>query len=317
MKSFRGWRKTVFLLMCSVLAATGTRDAKAQLLNINPFLTCIEPIPGGFIAYFGYESFETQHASIFIGPDNFFHPAPGNRGQVSLFFEGYYEKAFRVSYQTSSGPTLTWNLQGATASASVNSPVCSQYYATRGGPPTLWAGAWVNDSYLPNNLVSHNNQLWLSLKPVDRGIEPGTDDTAWFLFAQRTAVPGPQGIQGPPGEKGEQGDTGAQGPQGATGPQGPMGLQGAQGPTGPQGPKGDKGDDGDSTCCGIFPSTQTYTFPRSGELNINDPNVTINSMIYLQYVGGNIIPPIAVNVRNGAFTARGFSGRQFRYVVVN
>jgi hypothetical protein len=102
-----------------------SHQAQAQLLDINPFLTCIEPTAGGFIANFGYESYEDQPSSIFIGPDNFFTPAPGNRGQISLFFKGYHPRAFRIEHQTSSGSILTWNLQGpTTAIASVNSPVC-------------------------------------------------------------------------------------------------------------------------------------------------------------------------------------------------
>lgn len=118
-------RPAVALVQCvAALLLVPPTTAHAQLLNVTPFVTCIELIPGGFIAYFGYESFEPQPSSIFIGPDNFFVPAPGDRGQISLFFEGYTEKAFRVPYQTSSGPSLTWNLQGATAIASANTPQC-------------------------------------------------------------------------------------------------------------------------------------------------------------------------------------------------
>jgi hypothetical protein len=119
------FRSAVFSISLFLLIGFApSHEARAQLLSINPFLTCIEPIPGGFVANFGYESSEDQPSSIFIGPDNFFTPAPGNRGQISLFFKGYHPRAFRVSYGTSSGPILTWNLQGVTAIASVNSPLC-------------------------------------------------------------------------------------------------------------------------------------------------------------------------------------------------
>jgi hypothetical protein len=119
------FRSAVFSISLFLLIGFApSHEARAQLLSINPFLTCIEPRPGGFVANFGYESFEDQPSSIFIGPDNFFTPAPGNRGQISLFFKGYQARAFRIDYQTSSGPILTWNLQGVTAIASVNSPLC-------------------------------------------------------------------------------------------------------------------------------------------------------------------------------------------------
>jgi hypothetical protein len=112
------------IAVAGVALALSSPSAHAQLRNVNPFLECIEITPGGFNAHFGYESFETQPTDIFIGPDNFFTPAPGNRGQISLFLEGYHRQAFRISYQTSNGPILTWNLQGVTVPATVNSPIC-------------------------------------------------------------------------------------------------------------------------------------------------------------------------------------------------
>jgi hypothetical protein len=76
-----------------------------------------------------------------------------------------------------------------------------------------------------------------------------------------------------------------------------------------------------SVAPGIFPSAQVYTFPASGMLTIEDPNVTPRSVILLQYVG-NLRPrnPRELSVtdlQDGQFTATGHRGRQFRYVVFN
>lgn len=69
----------------------------------------------------------------------------------------------------------------------------------------------------------------------------------------------------------------------------------------------------------VFPSTLVHTFPQEGVLMIEDPNVTPDSAIILQYVGGERNPkaPIVLSVETGQFTAQGSKGRQFRYVVFN
>lgn len=76
-----------------------------------------------------------------------------------------------------------------------------------------------------------------------------------------------------------------------------------------------------SVAPGILPSAQVYTFPASGMLTIEDPNVTPRSVILLQYVG-DLRPrsPRKLSVtdlQDGQFTATGHRGRQFRYVVFN
>jgi hypothetical protein len=120
---------------------------------------------------------------------------------------------------------------------------------------------------------------------------------------------GAQGPVGPQGPAGPQGETGATGPQGAIGPQGPQGPAGPQGAQGPQGPPG--------TSSNIFPSAQAYTLARNGKLTVTDAHVTANSVIYLQYLGGNIIAPLAVEITNGRFIVIGLPNKKFRYVVFN
>jgi hypothetical protein len=76
------------------------------------------------------------------------------------------------------------------------------------------------------------------------GITPGTDATAWSLFASKgdtgdkgaRGEPGPIGLQGPQGVGGPTGPAGPTGLEGPTGPAGPTGLTGPTGPAGPTGP---------------------------------------------------------------------------------
>jgi hypothetical protein len=118
-----------------------------------------------------------------------------------------------------------------------------------------------------------------------------------------------EGTQGPAGPVGPQGPAGPQGETGATGAQGPAGPQGLQGPAGPQGPPG--------TSSNIFPSAQIYTFPNNGRLTITSTHVTANSVIFLQYLGGGLVPPVATSVTPGQFTVIGIPGKRFRYVIFN
>ena len=106
---------------------------------------------------------------------------------------------------------------------------------------------------------------------------------------------------GPVGPQGSQGATGAAGVAGPQGPAGPVG------PTGPQGPPG--------TGSEYFVS-DVYIF-RRGRLVIHDSRVTANSVIILQYLGGDTLPPVAVDIGDGQFTAIGMLDRQFRYVLLN
>jgi len=100
--------------------------------------------------------------------------------------------------------------------------------------------------------------------------------------------------------------------QGVEGPEGPPGPQGPQGPPGPPGPEGPPGNSS------IHPST-VHTFPPGGRLTIFDVNVTENSVILLQYVGGDRgSKKLTVHsVAPGQFTAQGAPGRSFRYVIFN
>jgi hypothetical protein len=66
----------------------------------------------------------------------------------------------------------------------------------------------------------------------------------------------------------------------------------------------------------VFGPSQVYTVPSNGRLTITDPHVTPTSLLVLQYVGGNLLSPIALNVTSGKFTVVGLPRKQFRYVVM-
>jgi hypothetical protein len=68
---------------------------------------------------------------------------------------------------------------------------------------------------------------------------------------------------------------------------------------------------------GPFITSSVNTFPNNGKITINDPNILPTSIVLVQYVGGQLLPPAALNVVAGAFTAVGLPGQKFRYAVMN
>jgi hypothetical protein len=115
-------------LLLPAFFATG-----AFAFNITPFLTCVayDPAAGMTTAYFGYESFEQSIITIPVGSNNRITPDPPNRNQPTLFFPGYFEKAFRVTFPASSAVFLSFN--GFAIPANSNSAACP---ATTNTAPT-------------------------------------------------------------------------------------------------------------------------------------------------------------------------------------
>ncbi len=120
--------KRILKLLLPAFFATG-----AFAFNITPFLTCVayDPAAGMTTAYFGYESFEQSIITIPVGSDNRIIPDPPNRNQPTLFFPGYFEKAFRVTFSASSAVFLSFN--GFAIPANSNSAACP---ATTNTAPT-------------------------------------------------------------------------------------------------------------------------------------------------------------------------------------
>ena len=290
-----------FILCLFMLALPAEALCQVQG-QVWPILHCVtyNSDTGELRAYFGYVS--THTTTVTIGADyNFFFPGPANRNQPTVFEPGIHGWAFPTVFIVNSEiPQLTWVLDQTTVTASNDS--------------ALYCGN------------------------VTPGI-PGPQGPQGPPGLQ--GLQGIQGIQGLPGEKGENGDAGAPGALGAKGDKGDPGTpgqsvistaepvgsnctyggvkytdatgirfvcNGAPGAQGPQGPPGNSN---------TFTSAQLYTFPRTCTLTIVDARVTPNSLIYLQYAGGGIIPPVATSIEAGRFTVSGIANKQFRYVVFN
>ncbi len=106
-------------------AAGGAQTALLE--NIVAALTCIEIIPGGYRAVFGYESFERSPVSISAGASNNIAPVTAPQRQLTTLYPGYFPRAFRIDV-TAAAPALagniTWNFLGQARQASLNSPIC-------------------------------------------------------------------------------------------------------------------------------------------------------------------------------------------------
>jgi len=204
-------------------------------------------------------------------------------------------------------PVLADDVAGTTVTATVASSVSTiQASINNAAPVTLQSGT--PSSPLTFNACS--NVITVSV------LTPGGENRNYTINVTRAGcVQGSQGPAGPQGPQGPQGPEGPQGPQGIQGLQGPKGDAGPVGPVGPAGPQGPQGPPGTSS--NIFPSAQVYTLPKNGKLTITDAHVTASSVIFLQYVGGGIIPPVAVTITNGRFEVMGLPGKNFRYVVFN
>jgi hypothetical protein len=93
---------------------------------------CYTPKFGSLEFVFGYESFEASPVLLLPGPNNFFTPGPGNLGQLTTFYPGYYREAFRISFdmfdRTVTPPlpidSFSWVLQNKQYLISTRSPLC-------------------------------------------------------------------------------------------------------------------------------------------------------------------------------------------------
>lgn len=278
-----------FAPLCALGVATlGVQSAQA--FNINPFIECIEPLSdnSGFIANFGYESFESSLVQVLVGSDNFFSPNPEDRGQPVVFFPGYFNRAFRVRYiNDPNNPSLIWNFLGNRVFANSGVKVCGT------GLPSgtmIWRGDWDNVFYEKSNVVRFGGEAWLALAPT-RALPaaPPSEGANWTRLASKTFVwRGPWNaatayttndlvesggsswvakrastnvlpgavqsadwdLVAAMGAQGPQGLPGVDGLTGPEGPRGPSGPQGFPGNAGPQGPAGPQGEKGEPGATG-------------------------------------------------------------------
>jgi len=77
---------------------------------VHPVLECIQDRHDGtFEAFFGYKNDDVIAVTIPVGPDNWFQPPPGDRGQTTYFLPGRVTFAFSVIFD---GNDLAWTLRG-------------------------------------------------------------------------------------------------------------------------------------------------------------------------------------------------------------
>ena len=130
-----------------------------------------------------------------------------------------------------------------------------------------YQGAWASGvNYSSGNVVTYNNQTFLSLVNSNKGKTPATSGAANYWQLLGSNVTGPQGPIGLTGATGAQGSAGL---NGATGPQGPVGATGATGATGAQGPIGLTGPAGATGLQGIQGLKGPTGVPQAGN-NIGD-----------------------------------------------
>ena len=93
---------------------------------VRPILECVAPYGSDDMAYFGYENPNPQPVTIPVGAENYFAPGAADRGQPTVFQPGrsaaWPAGSFGVAF---SGESLVWSLDGATAQAAPDSPLCA------------------------------------------------------------------------------------------------------------------------------------------------------------------------------------------------
>ena len=92
-------------------------------LPISSVLECVRDNGGGnFDAIFGYDNPNAFEVNIPVGSENRFNPAPDDRGQPAYFHPGRTYGVITVSF--TSGDTITWILDGGTATGGELGPAC-------------------------------------------------------------------------------------------------------------------------------------------------------------------------------------------------
>jgi HYDIN/CFA65/VesB-like, Ig-like domain len=97
-----------------------------------PTVNCVSWTPSSDVLFtnWGYAADLTGNddGELFVptgfDPGNFISPAPADRDQTVLFFPGVVPRSWSTSFSPSQTPSVTWNLQGLTATASADSPDC-------------------------------------------------------------------------------------------------------------------------------------------------------------------------------------------------
>jgi len=107
----------VALGVTAVMLVAVTGSAASPQNHLTPILNCIDVNGDGSItAHFGYSNSWTNQVNVPAGKtsgggQNWFLPAPADRGQPSQFDPGTFSDVFTVTFTpTGANPTLEWRL---------------------------------------------------------------------------------------------------------------------------------------------------------------------------------------------------------------
>jgi hypothetical protein len=107
----------VALGVTAVMLVAVTGSAASPQNHLTPILNCIDVNGDGSItAHFGYSNSWTNQVTVPAGKtsgggQNWFLPAPADRGQPSQFQPGTFSDVFTVTFTpTGANPTLEWRL---------------------------------------------------------------------------------------------------------------------------------------------------------------------------------------------------------------
>ncbi len=112
----------------SALLASGAAAASAAV-PVTPFVDCVhfngDPANPVYTAYYGYNNTGPVTFTFNIGDENNIFPGAIDQGQPTHFNAGNYPRVVAVQFDGHFLPTVTWELNGVDATASVSSPSCN------------------------------------------------------------------------------------------------------------------------------------------------------------------------------------------------
>jgi hypothetical protein len=127
MRHLNGLGGTLAATLLASLAIALQPAAAQAAQKVFPFSNCtsFDAVDNITTAAFNYYSPSDDPVEEDVGQDNFFSPGPPDEGQTTFFFPGVNLDAFEVSFVSSFTPSLTWQLNGMTATASTTEPECT------------------------------------------------------------------------------------------------------------------------------------------------------------------------------------------------
>jgi hypothetical protein len=154
MARLRARAGTLVMVALVALGAAALMSGVAFAKSEKPVLECVfhDTGTGQYNSLWGYTNSGGSSDTIPIGSDNAFSPSPQNRGQPTSFTPGDHHNLFVVTWNGSG--SLTWSLNGKTATATTSSTACGSnpvpmtgdlaWYVLPGALVTVGiAGLWV------------------------------------------------------------------------------------------------------------------------------------------------------------------------------